>query len=288
MILRGQPVSRFPSADRPAIHRDVRFAPVDSERRKSRNAVTDVAARQSGYAMAVLLISMSVMAIMITVAMPTWKQMSRREKEAELVFRGEQYARAIQLFQAKAGPGTLPPSVDLLVDQRFLRRKFKDPIANDDFAPIVQLPGAAAGAAGGRGPAQPGAPQPQPAVARGSAPAGAAVGATPGGTPTGGIIGFTSKSKEQSIRLYKGRNHYNEWQFMPAARVGAPGAGNPGAPGQRGGNQAGQRGGIGAQGPTAPQPAGSGPQTAPPRGIGPGSPNGPFAPFPMPAGRTGR
>jgi type II secretory pathway pseudopilin PulG len=236
--------------------------------------------------MAVLLVSMSVMAIMITVAMPTWKQMSRREKEAELVFRGEQYARAIQLFQSKAGPGTLPPSVDLLVEQRFLRKKFKDPIANDDFAPIVQLPGAAAGAAGGgRGAAQPAAAQPQPAVARGAAPAGAQVGATPGGTPTGGIMGFTSKSKEQSIRLYKGRNHYNEWQFMPAARVAAPGAGNPAAPGQRGG----RRGGLGAPaGPNAPQPVGPGSQTAPPRGIGPGGSNGPLVPFPMPGGRTGR
>ena len=59
--------------------------------------------------------------------MPVWKQMNRREKEEELVFRGQQYARAIGLFQRKMGPGVLPPNVDVLVDQRFLRESSKIP-----------------------------------------------------------------------------------------------------------------------------------------------------------------
>ena len=153
--------------------------------------------QQSGYAMAVLLVSMSIMAIMMTVALPTWKQLSRREKEAELVFRGEQYARAIQLFQAKAGPGTLPPTIDLLVEQRFLRKKFKDPITNDDFAPLVQLagaaPGAPGGAAGGARGTQPagrqgGAAQ-QPAAGAGQrGTPGAQPGTTPGAATAGGIM----------------------------------------------------------------------------------------------------
>ena len=217
--------------------------------------------------------------------------MSRREKEAELVFRGEQYARAIQLFQTKAGPGTLPPSIDLLVEQRFLRKKFKDPITNDDFRPdrsgrrrragtrrsawccsrpgvrVVRLSRLRL-AAGQRG--TPGA---QP-------------GTTPGAAASGGIMGVTSKSKEQSIRLYKGRNHYNEWQFMPVARVAAPGAGGAAAPGQRGGAQGGQRG---APGTATPTPFGTGRQGAPPPGPnGPNNPNLPPNPFEPPGGRSGR
>jgi len=239
--------------------------------------------------MAVLLVSMSIMAIMMTVALPTWKQLSRREKEAELVFRGEQYARAIQLFQAKAGPGTLPPTIDLLVEQRFLRKKFKDPITNDDFAPIVQI---AAGAAPGGAPgvAQPGrqggaAQTPAPATGQRGTP-GAQAGATPGAAAAGGIMGVTSKSKDQSIRLYKGRNHYNEWQFLPVARVAAPGAGGAAAPGQRGGAQGGQRGGPGTGTPT---PFGTGRQGAQPRGpAGPNNPNQPPNPFGPPGGRSGR
>ena len=61
---------------------------------------------ERGYAMVVLLVSLSVMAVMMSVAMPVWKQTAQREKETELVFRGEQYARAIALFQRKHGPGT--------------------------------------------------------------------------------------------------------------------------------------------------------------------------------------
>src|SRR4029453_15240237 len=73
-----------------------------------------------GYAMVVLLVSLSVMAVMMSVAMPVWKQTAQREKETELVFRGEQYARAIALFQRKHGPGTLPPSINVLVEERFI------------------------------------------------------------------------------------------------------------------------------------------------------------------------
>src|SRR4051794_20264862 len=91
---------------------------------------------QAGYAMAALLVAMSIMAIMLTVVMPVGKKESRREKEEELVFRGKQYAHAIGLFQKKFA-NAYPPNLDVLVDQRFLRKKFKDPITNDDFVPIA-------------------------------------------------------------------------------------------------------------------------------------------------------
>ena len=72
---------------------------------------------------------------MFTVVMPVWKQTARREKEEELVFRGKQYVHAIGLFQRKFA-NAFPPNIDVLVEQRFLRKKFKDPITNDDFVPI--------------------------------------------------------------------------------------------------------------------------------------------------------
>src|SRR3954452_18606484 len=210
---------------------------------------------QRGYAMAALLVAMSIMAIMLTVAMPVWKQTSRREKEEELVFRGKQYAHAIGLFQKKFA-NAYPPNLDVLVDQRFLRKKFKDPITNDDFVPIAagqNLPGGtqqpggaqppggrgAAGSAarGGIGqPTQPGSTtQPGGAGRIGGPPISA--GST--GQTSGGIQGVTSKSKDQSIRLYNGRGHYNEWAFVYIQQQQAPGAGvtgqtTPGPGGQRG------------------------------------------------------
>ena len=232
--------------------------------------------------MAVLLIGMSIMAIMMTVALPTWKQLSRREKEAELVFRGEQYARAIQLFQAKSGPGTLPPSIDLLVDQRFLRKKFKDPITNDDFSPLVQVaaaaPGTAPGGARGVQPAgrQGGAAQPAATGAGQRGTPGAQPGTTPGAATAGGIMGVSSKSKEQSIRLYRvattttSGNSCRSRVSLRRVRWSPVRRGNVAATGWT----------RGGPGPGPAPPFGTGRQTAPPRGTSPNPTGPPFNPFP--------
>src|SRR6476646_9304172 len=98
---------------------------------------------ERGYAMAALLVALSIMAVMMTVAMPVWKQTAQREKEEELIFRGLQYVHAIGMFQRKYA-NAYPPNLDVLVEQRFLRKKFKDPITNDDFVvipPGAMLPG---------------------------------------------------------------------------------------------------------------------------------------------------
>jgi type II secretory pathway pseudopilin PulG len=73
--------------------------------------------RAEGYAMAALLVMLSVLAILMTVALPAWRHTVQREKEAELIFRGEQFARAIGLYQRKFA-NAFPPSVDVLVEQR--------------------------------------------------------------------------------------------------------------------------------------------------------------------------
>src|SRR3954464_8925707 len=90
---------------------------------------------ERGFVMVALLVLMAVMAVAMTVALPAWSTMARRERETELVWRGEQYARAIQLFQRKYA-GTFPPSVDVLITEHVLRKKYKDPITNDDFQTI--------------------------------------------------------------------------------------------------------------------------------------------------------
>jgi type II secretory pathway pseudopilin PulG len=232
---------------------------------------------ENGYAMAVLLVALSVMAVMLTVAMPTWKQMTRREKEAELVFRGEQYARAIGLFQRKYA-NTPPPDLDVLVRERFLRKKFKDPITNADFVPIPA--GGQATPAGLPGAGPTGAPP----TGRGGGPitAGPLAPGAVGGR--GGIIGVTSASKDESIRIYNGATHYNEWRFVfvqttttPGAVPGGRGAPGPVAPG-RGGRGAPPPGTGGFPFPAGRGPGGAGP--APPtRGGGPlGGPTPPPAP----------
>src|SRR5205809_4929065 len=117
---------------------------------------------QQGYAMVALMVGLAIMAVLMTAAMPTWRQIAQREKEAELIFRGQQYARAIGLFQRKSGPGVLPPNIDALVDGHYLRRKYKDPITGGDFDVLL---------AGGLA-ATPGASTANPTVQPGPAGAG--------------------------------------------------------------------------------------------------------------------
>src|SRR5437763_1762109 len=116
---------------------------------KLRGQAHSQCSHEQGYAMAALLVAMSIMAVMLTVAMPVWKQMTQREREEELVFRGMQYAHAIGMFQRKYA-NAYPPNLDVLVNEHFLRRKFKDPVTNDDFVPIVagQNAGIGVGTAG--------------------------------------------------------------------------------------------------------------------------------------------
>jgi len=100
-----------------------------------------------GYAMAALLVGMSVMAVFLTMAMPVWSTAAKRAREEELVFRGEQYARAIGLFQRKYA-NALPPNLDVLVNEKFLRKKYLDPVTGGEFQALT---GAAAQAAPGLG-----------------------------------------------------------------------------------------------------------------------------------------
>jgi type II secretory pathway pseudopilin PulG len=245
--------------------------------------------------MAVLLVAMAVMAVMITVAMPVWRQLSQREKEQELIFRGQQYVRAIGLFERKYA-NTPPPNIDALIQEHFLRKKYKDPITNADFVPIsvgaatvVNTPGSTQGGRGGtastqgRGGAAPPAPDP-----RNSFP-------TPGiGGGTGGVMGVTSASKASSIRIFNGATHYNEWRFVyapPAATPGAGGAPGSAVPGGQGGQPTpgGQPGRGGPPGPGGfpgrggfPGPNGRGPggpgPAGPARGGSGGGPTGPAGP----------
>ena len=184
-----------------------------------------------GYAMAALLVAMSVMAVLMSALMPVWTTMAKREKEAELVFRGNQYARAIGLFQRKFA-NAAPPSIDLLVEQRFLRKKYKDPITNDDFQPLY-----ANQAMTPQGPGSQQQPGQQPQRSTSASPGGQLIQPGFGGTgagAAGGIIGVTSKSKDTSLRVFNGRTKYNEWAFVhvqTSQRLGQPGMGGPPGPG---------------------------------------------------------
>jgi hypothetical protein len=203
--------------------------------------------------MAALLVSMAVMAIVATALMPAWRTMAQREKEAELIFRGEQYARAISLFQRKNGNAS-PPTIDILVEQKYLRKKYKDPITGGDFQIITagaNVPGPGPQVSGPGQTAQDAAAKLKQAAQQLQQVQQQAQG---GGTGRGGIVGVMSTSPLQSFRIYNGRDTYNQWVFVgiqQSTRAGGPG----GVPGPRGGAPN-PRGGPGAPVPrVAPPPS---------------------------------
>lgn len=208
---------------------------------------------ERGYAMAALLVGLSVMAILASVALPVWRTAAQREREAELIFRGEQYAHAIELYSRRNGG--YPPSLDVLEKGRFIRKLYKDPVADDaDFQPVYigQMIGGqpvaprqpqATGASGNTGqttpPAARGARGGRAAFQPTGQPLGQPLGQTAGrGTVGGGpIIGVISSSTAESIAQYNGRGRYNEWAFVAteiSQQAGAPNAPQTPGPGQRG------------------------------------------------------
>jgi type II secretory pathway pseudopilin PulG len=222
---------------------------------------------ERGYAMAALLVTLAVIGVIVGMAMPVWRTVMQREREEELIFRGRQYVRAIQLFQRKYA-NAYPPTIDVLVEQRFLRKKYKDPVNKDGEFEVLYQGTLAQRAAvqAGRGGAS------LPALG-GTGQRGATSGSSAGSTfgsqvagPQGGVVGVASKNKSTSIRIFDGRTTYSEWQFVfvPAATTPRTGPAGLVGPGQRGLQPGGRGSGSGAGG------------QMPPRGRGPGGPGGPF------------
>jgi type II secretory pathway pseudopilin PulG len=213
--------------------------------------------RERGFAMAALLVAMAVMAVAMSALLPVWRTLTIREKEDELMWRGQQYDRAIQLYRKKnAAPG--PPTLDALIQGRFLRKKYKDPIANADF----QLVGVNAGMSNAAsGTTMPGAsssasPSP-PAFGSKSGSSSPSAGSQP---PIGFgqlIGGVRSTSKAHSFREPDGATIYSDWRFTyvawkpsgDAAQLGAAGANGGGVSGLgRGTGQGSSSGGFGSGG----------------------------------------
>ncbi|WP_460890934.1 hypothetical protein, partial [Ramlibacter alkalitolerans] len=142
----------------------------------------------------------------------TWTIASRRAREKELLWTGNQYARAIRAYYMQS-PGTrqYPSQLeDLLEDRRFpqprrhLRQLYNDPMTRDRFDVVM--------------------------------------------SDTGRIAGVRSHSDDTPMkqdnfparfRDFRGSTHYSDWLFIPDNLPGAPtkpqaAGATPGAPGTPG------------------------------------------------------
>jgi type II secretory pathway pseudopilin PulG len=247
--------------------------------------------REDGYAMAVLLASIAILSVTWLLVMPVWKQAVQREKEAELIFRAGQYARGVALYQRRYA-NAFPPSVEVLLKEKLLRKKYLDPMTNRDFRLLSPLelqtaPGMTTttpGLPGGGGRMPGGTPTSQPRNLPGGGGEGGGLpsqpgqrtsgfpesrmGAnSPGGGPTGGIAAAVSRSTAQSIRVFKNRRQYNQWivtveDVMPRRNMGPqgqPGQPNPQSPQNPGLNPGPSPGGFPSRPGSSPSPSGGSP-----------------------------
>ena len=90
---------------------------------------------EQGYALLMVIFMATMLLIMATMVAPNIKTEGQREKEKEMIWRGQQYARGIKLYYRKLG--RFPTSIDDLTKPkvgslRFMRQAYKDPMNAQD------------------------------------------------------------------------------------------------------------------------------------------------------------
>ena len=90
-----------------------------------------LARKQRGTLIVALMAGIAIMLILSAVAVQSWADISRRDNEAEMMFRAQDIVRALKRFQADKGK--LPIEFKELLEpgqkgQYFLRQLWKDPL----------------------------------------------------------------------------------------------------------------------------------------------------------------
>ena len=192
---------------------------------------------RGGYTLVALLVGMTVASILIAAVLPLASAQAQREREAELIFRGLQYAEGIRVFRRRFGryPATLREMLE--VKPRSVRKAWKDPMTKDgewgiislEGTPVVPGSGAPQGGSGGSGLRPTPTPRPSPTPFPGRTP-------LPGQAGSAGpVMGVYSKSTERGYRLWEGREAYNEWRFTEQSLSTGTGQGGDPGPGIGGG-----------------------------------------------------
>ena len=100
---------------------------------KGRNA-------ESGYALITILFLLGVVAVMLARSLPRDAMNAERTREEVLIYRGEQYARAVKLYfrDHQRYPETLD-DLEETDGVRYLRRRYRDPMTGDDEWRLIKM-----------------------------------------------------------------------------------------------------------------------------------------------------
>jgi len=156
--------------------------------------------RQRGFTYLTVLFMVAILSGGLALIGEVWHTSAAREKEAELLFVGHQYRKAIERYYLSGPQRQYPRSLDELLkdprrpgNERYLRRVYPDPVTGAAFALVK--------------------------------------------APDGGILGVHSTSEEKPFKAagfkvrdaaFEGAGKYSDWKFVHAAPVQPP-AGKPAA-----------------------------------------------------------
>lgn len=175
---------------------------------------------ERGVTLMVVLVALVVIGLAAGIAGRATSSLLQQDREAELLFRGDQYRRAIESYhKAKHGSaaGMYPNKLeDLLRDprslqvKRHLRQLYKDPFSGGDFD-LIQQGGEITGLSGGA----------------------TSLGAIKGVRSTSQLKPFKEDGFPRVYEAFKGATSYNLWEFVyepPRLQPGQPGTAPPAAP----------------------------------------------------------
>ena len=206
---------------------------------------------ERGHLIVGLAILIAVLLIMLTAAAQSWTFLMKRDREAELIFRGEQYAKAIQFYRKEMNQ--FPLKLDQLLDKGphrhgFIRRLWPDPVAKDGEWGLLYLSPTGKGFLNpyaSQGAQIPGAPGANDPFGTALNPATGPLGQKPRGSPRPfgdrnsrnkpkvgytemtraelekrgisgmnlPIVGVVHKKMEEGVKIYKGYGTLNDWAF---------------------------------------------------------------------------
>jgi type II secretory pathway pseudopilin PulG len=210
--------------------------------------------RSRGYILITLMLFITLLAMAAVAVLPEIVHQIQRDREEEMIHRAVGYSRAIRKYYKKFG--RYPTRIEELENtnqQRFLRKRYQDPITRKDFKllrqgdPSLNMLGLGGPNLGPKqmpvippppGPANPNTPpgtgpsgqqnsgtqdsggsDSQKSDTQGDAKSAASSpdsDPAQGGQVFGGgpILGVASVSKATTIREFNRKNHYNDWLFI--------------------------------------------------------------------------
>lgn len=163
---------------------------------------------QRGMALFTVLLAIMVIGLMLSLAGQTWSEVMQREREEELLFRGEQYRRAIESYYltGHGGMGNYPRTLeDLLKDprsletKRHLRKLYLDPFTNEEF----ELISAGGGVTGESATAQ-------------------SVDRIKGVRSSSSLKPFRQDGFPEEYATFKGATSYSKWEFLYTPKNALP------------------------------------------------------------------